>query len=368
MREMLFVGTYTDSILFGTGEILESKGKGIHVLELDVGGKFHLLETITNVRNPSYLCLAPNKKFLYAVNELKSEDGQDGGFASAYAIENETGHPTLRFLNMQSTRGADPCHIAVNNAATHAYVSNFMSGSVCVFPILTDGSLGDPSEYIQYSGSSIDPRRQRSPHAHSLVFDKTQQRAFVPDLGTDKLMIYETDFDKGTLLPAQCPFLQVNPGDGPRFLEFHPNGKWAYLINELSSGITLLEYDDKRGTLVRKQIVSTLPEQFSGDNICADLHVTPGGDLLYASNRGHDSLVCFRINRTDGTLNRLSIIPSGGKTPRNFCVSASGACLVVANQDTDNLLSYRMNRSTGNLEKIDEIAIDTPVCVRSCLF
>lgn len=368
MREFLFVGTYTDPILFGTGEILESRGKGIYIIELGKDGKFRLLDTVTGVRNPSFLCLSADRKYLYAVNELKSNDGTGGGFVSAFAVEEKDGRPALRFLNMQSTRGGDPCHVAVDDAGGHVFVSNYMSGSVCVFPVCADGSLGESCDFVQFTGGSVHPRRQTSPHAHSLIFDPARKRAFVPDLGTDRLMAYDIDFPAGRLCPAPEPFLKVAPGNGPRFMEFHPNGKRAYLINELSSGISLLDYDGRAGTFVRRDVFSTLPAGFAGENICADLHLTPDGSLLYASNRGHDSIACFRVDPADGGLEQLGFVPCGGKTPRNFCVSASGDFLIVANQDTDNILSFRINAADGGLEKVDEITIHTPVCVRTALF
>lgn len=362
-RELLFIGTYTESILFGTGDILPGKGKGIHIMAVDGAGKLTSIGLAPNVRNPSFLCLSRDRRFLYAVNELKEYNGAATGAVSAFAVTWENGTATLSPLNIQPTGGTDPCHVAVNQVQTHVFVSNFMSGSVCVLPIRSDGSLGPASDFIQYEGHSAHPRRQASPHAHSLIFDRAERRAFVPDLGTDKLMVYRTDFTAGKLIPEKTPFFATEPGDGPRFLEFHPNQRWCYLINEIGSSVSLLSYDEPSGRFEKQQTVATIPSGFSGDNICADLHLTPDGKYLYASNRGHNSLARFRVNPGDGKLEPLGNISCGGRTPRNFAVSASGKFLLVANQDSDNLLSFRIDYATGDLQKIDEIFAPTPVCV-----
>ncbi len=362
-RELLFIGTYTEPILFGTGDILPGKGKGIHLMALDDDGGLSAAGLAPGVRNPSFLCLSRDRRFLYAVNELKEYEGARTGAVSAFAVSWENGTAALRFLNSRPTGGTDPCHIAVNRARTHVFVSNFMSGSVCVLPILDDGSLGPASDFIQYEGKSAHPRRQTSPHAHSLVFDAEERYAFVPDLGTDKLMAYRTDFASGKLVPGDTPFFATAPGDGPRFLEFHPNARWCYLINEIGSSVSLLDYDAANGRFEKRQTVATIPADFAADNICADLHLTPDGKYLYASNRGHNSLARYRVNPADGKLEPLGNVPCGGRTPRNFAVSKSGKFLLVANQDSDNLLSFRIDYAAGELEKVDEIAAPTPVCV-----
>ena len=365
MRELLFVGTYTENILFGTGQVLPGKGKGIHFLELSPDGCLTDLGYEPDIRNPSFLCLSRDGDYLYCVNELKEFDGQASGAASSFGVSYEDGVPSLRFLSMQPTGGADPCHINVNRARTHAFVANFMSGSAAMFPIKDDGSLGPASDFVQYEGHGLEPRRQKSPHAHSVVFDPNETRAFVPDLGTDRLMAYRIHYGSGTFVPERTPFLRVAPGSGPRFMEFHPNGKWVYFINELASSVSLLDYDDESGGFAVRGTWSTLPDDFVGDNICADLHLTRDGGLLYASNRGHDSLMRFRIDPATGEPAPLGAVSCGGRTPRNFTMSLTGDYLVVANQDSDNLVSYRINHATGALDHIDEIAVPTPVCIRS---
>lgn len=359
-----YVGTYTQPILFGTGDIFQGKGKGIYYLSMDpVSGEFSIDGVTEPVKNPSYLCLSPDKRFLYAVNELKEFEGQSCGSVSAFSVCQKTG--ALTFLNSRPTGGTDPCHVNVNAAQTHVFVSNFMSGSVCVFPILEDGSLGEASQFIQHEGSGVVEARQKGPHAHSLAFDQTQEHAFVPDLGIDKVMIYKTDFQKGLLTPSEPPCYQAFPGSGPRHLEFHPSYRFCYLINEIASSISLLVYDG-RGSFTLEQTVDTVPSDCKAGNICADLHLTPDGKYLYGSNRGHDSLASFAVDQETGRLTPLSLIPCGGKTPRNFCIEQSGRFLLVGNQDTDNIVVFRISQD-GSLTKINEISLPSPVCIRQVM-
>ena len=358
-----YIGTYTQPILFGTGDIFQGKGKGIYYLSMDTEtGAIALEGAPAPADNPSYLCLSPDKKYLYAVNELKKFEGQDCGAVSAFSVDSATG--ALTYLNSRPTGGTDPCHVNVNAAQTHVYVSNFMSGSVCVFPIEADGSLGEASQFIQHEGSSVVKARQKGPHAHSLAFDRTQKYAFVPDLGIDKLMVYKTDFVNGTLTPAQTPFYQAFPGSGPRHCEFHPNFKFCYLINEIASSISLLYYDEEAGVFTLKQTVDTVPEGCKEGNICADLHLTPDGKYLYGSNRGHNSLAAFSVDQESGELCLLDIIPCGGQVPRNFCIDRSGRFVLVGNQDTDNITVFSICPDCGKLTQVYDLPVPSPVCIR----
>ena len=362
-KDFFYIGTYTQPILFGTGDIFQGKGKGIYYLSLDKEtGSAALIGEPALCDNPSFLCLSPDRKYLYAVNELKTYRGMECGAVSAFSVDSETG--ALTYLNSQPTGGTDPCHVNVNAGQTHVFVSNFMSGSVCVFPIRADGSLGEASQFIQHEGSSVNPSRQKGPHAHSLTFDRSQTHAFVPDLGIDKLMIYKTDFQNGTLTPSVQPYFQTFPGAGPRHCEFHPNYRFCYLINEIASSITLLYYAEGEGTFQEIQTISTVPEGCGEGNICADLHVTPDGRYLYGSNRGHDSIASFSVDPETGRLTLLSIIPCGGKTPRNFAIDREGNYLLAGNQDTDNIVIFRIHKEDGSLEKVFDLPAPSPVCIR----
>lgn len=359
----VYVGTYTKPIKFGTGEILDGKGKGIYRLRFNVQtGRLSREGNVADAVNPSYLTLDHSGRYLYAVNELKEYQGRATGSVSAYGVDPETHE--LNYINTRPTGGADPCHVTVNKENTHVFVCNFMSGSICVFPIMTDGSLGEASDFIQHTGSSVNKLRQASPHAHSLVFDGSGHMAFVPDLGIDKLMIYRTDPAKGRLIPNEIPWFSVRPGAGPRHCVFHNSGKYCYLINELNSTILTLFYNAEKGTFKQIQEVPSVAVPFDGQNICADIHISPGGKFLYGSNRGHDSIVTYSIDQKSGLLSYVDTIPCGGKTPRNFAVDPTGNYILVCNQDTDNIVVFRIEQETGKLIKVFDCPMPTPVCVK----
>ena len=359
-RELILIGTYTEPILFGTGEIMQGKGEGICLVSLDVNsGALTPEKAFGDIRNPSFLCR--HSRFLYAVNELKEYCGKATGSVSAFEILEEDGLPSLKFLGSQPSGGTDPCHVAADAQNGNVYVSNFMSGSVSVFPTTANGELMECSCFLQHEGHGADPRRQAGPHAHSLVFDNEQKRAFVPDLGIDKLMVYNVDHAASQLHYETA--LTAMPGDGPRFCVFHSNGRYCYLINELASGVSVLEYHGESGEMTERQRVSTLPDDFDKANICADIHLSPDGRFLFASNRGHDSIATFRVEQDGAHLTLLRHVSCGGKTPRNFALSSSGKYLLVANQDSDTLISFHINEEDGSLQHADTLPIFTPVCV-----
>ncbi len=360
----VYIGTYTGPIRFGTGQILQGKGEGIHLYGLDPAtGALRPRGRPTAAVNPSYLAFRPGERFLYAVNELKTYEGQPGGSLSAFAVDPGTGG--LRLLNRQPTRGTDPCHVTVDAAGRHALVANFMSGSVCVLPIRADGGLDAPCDFHQHHGSSVDPARQSGPHAHAVTLDAANRFAFVPDLGIDRLVVYRYDPQSGALGAQERAWLRTAPGAGPRHLAFHPNGRWAYLINELASTLTALAYDPEGGSFREMQTVPTLPAGFTGVSTCADVHVLPQGTFVYGSNRGHDSIAVFRIEPDTGRLVPAGHQPSGGRTPRNFAIDPQGRFLLAANQDSDTVAVFRIDARTGALEPVGPATpVPTPVCLK----
>ena len=359
---ILFVGTYTQPIKFGTGQILEGKGKGIYCYRVNrKTGEMTLLKENAGIDNPSYLTLDSKKRHLYTVNELKQYEGKESGSASAYRLEPDF---SLTLLSRRATGGTDPCHIMVDAEDRYAFVANFMSGSFCIFPILEDGSLAEASDFVQHEGSSVHPVRQRGPHAHSVNMSPDETRIFVPDLGLDRVMVYQPDYRTGKLTPNDPPWLQVPPGSGPRHCEFHPNGRFCYLINELSCKVSVLEYHKEDGSFREIHSVSTVVGYEGRENICADIHLRPDGKFLYGSNRGCDTLVIYAVEEGTGRLSLVDTQPSGGATPRNFAIDPSGELLIVANQDTDNLVVFRIDKEKGTLQKISETKVSTPVCVK----
>jgi 6-phosphogluconolactonase len=359
----VFVGTYTEPILFGTGQIVQGRGRGIHICRFDtVSGALEPYGLAEGVRNPSYLAIHPSRRYLYAVNEMKEFEGLKSGAISAFALDPESGQ--LSFINQKPTHGTDPCHLWVTQTGEWVLVANFASGSVCVLPIRPDGSLSDATDVVQHHGSSLDPTRQAGPHAHGVTLDDQGRHLFVPDLGLDKVMIYELDAVRGTLKPHSPPWVETRPGAGPRQNVMHPAGRLAYLINELDSTMTAYRYDAERGTLQEIQTLSTLPEGFEGKSTCAEVQISPAGDLLYGSNRGHDSLVIYAVNQADSMLTCLGHVSTQGRTPRNFTVAPDGNWVLAANQDTDNIVVFGVDHSTGGLAALGSTSVPMPVCVK----
>lgn len=361
---LVYVGTYTEKIHFGSGEVFEGEGEGIHIYKMDPAtGSWRPHDTAKGIKNPSYLAFHPNQRFLFAVNELKDYKGQATGTLSSFAIEPTSGQ--LHFINKVPTHGTDPCQVTVDQTGKYALVANFSSGSVAVLPIREDGSLSEASAVIQHEGSGLDPARQSGPHAHSVTLDASNRFAYVPDLGLDKVMIYGFDPNRGKLKSHDQPWFQTKRGAGPRHFVFHPDKNFAYLINELDSTIVSLEHNRETGTLKEIQTVPALPESVAGESTCADIHVDPSGCYLFGSNRGHDSIVVYKIDNRSGNLTYVGHESTQGKTPRNFAVDPTGKFLFAANQDSNTVVHFSIDQQTGRLSPTGQITkAPTPVCVK----
>jgi 6-phosphogluconolactonase len=349
----LYVGTYT-------GE----KSQGIYRVDLDLKqGKFASPVLAAETKNPSFLALHPNASWLYAVNEVGDYGGEKSGSVSAFAIEPGSGD--LKLLNQQSSRGAAPCHLTIDAAGQHVLAANYGGGSVCVLPIASDGKLGPATSFMQHTGKSVHPKRQDAPHAHSINLDPWNRFALVADLGLDRIIAYRFDGPSGTLATSGLPVGVVQPGAGPRHLSFHPSGKFAYVINEMGSTITVFAYDRHQASLVELQTISTLPEGYRGPNSTAEVVCHPSGQFLYGSNRGHHSLAAYRIDQASGKLSLVGIQGEGIRVPRNFHVEPTGRYAVVANQAADNLTLFRIEPATGALQPTGEtVELGSPVCVK----
>jgi len=346
----VYLGTYTRG---------EHAGKGIYRSALDLEtGKLSDPVLAAEARNPSFLDVHPNGEFLYAVSEAGG-----AGSVSAYAIDADAGD--LKFLNEQPSGGAGPCHVSIDHAGRNLLVANYGGGSASVIPIRADGRLGEPTGFAQHEGSSVHPRRQRRPHAHSINVSPDNRFAFVADLGMDKIMIYRLDIGKGTIVANSPPFAEVKPGAGPRHFAFHPNGQYAYVINEIDGTVTAFAYESASGALTEIQTVTTLPNGFDGSNGCAEVRVHPSGKFLYGSNRGHDSIVVYQVNLAKGTLTFVEHETTDIETPRNFNIDPTGKFCLVANQSKDSVVVFRIDEETGMLEPTGhQISVARPVCVR----
>lgn len=348
----VYIGTYT------TGA-----SKGIYQAQFDAQtGKLSDPELAAETKNPSFLALHPDGRHLYAVGEINSFGGQKTGAVSAFGIEANTGR--LEALGQQSSGGGGPCHVAVDRSGRCVMVANYGSGSIAALPIEPKGGLGAPAGIVQHEGASVNPRRQAGPHAHQIVPDPANRLALVCDLGLDKVLFYRLEPRPARLVAGDPPSVSLPPGAGPRHLAFHPKGKFVYVISELNSTITACRYQAKPGTLEPVQTVSTLPEEFRGENTCAEIQVHPSGKFVCGSNRGHDSLAMFAADSRSGRLTLLQHQSSGGKTPRFFDFDPSGRWLLAANQGSDNVAVFAVEPQTGRLTPTGQsITVGAPVCV-----
>ena len=350
---LVYIGTYT-----------QGESEGIYVYRLDTSsGALEYVSVATGIDNPSFLDLHPHKPYLYAINEISELGGESGGAITAFSINEETGELTL--LNQQSTIGTGPCHLSVDATGKFVLVANYGGGSVCMLPIQEDGTLGEATDFIQHEGSSVDPARQQGPHAHSIMIDPANQYAFTPDLGLDKILIYKIDLTNGKLVPNDPSSAEVAPGGGPRHFDFHPNRKYAYVINEMGNTVTAFTYDETDGSLAEIQTIPTLPDDFDGTSHTADVHVSPSGKFLYGSNRGHDSIVIFAIDSETGTLTYVDHESTQGETPRNFAIDPTGTFLFAENQGTDTIVTFRIDSDTGKLTATGHVTdVPMPVCLK----
>jgi len=351
-KYLVYVGTYTDH-----------GSKGIYACRFDSStGKLTSLGLAAETAEPSFLAVASSGRFLYAVSETLTYKGRPTGAVSAFAIHSETGK--LSLMNQVSSHDEGPAHITLDRTGKYALVSNYTLGSVAVLPVLKDSRLGEATSFVQHKGSSVNPERQKGPHAHAIALSPDNHFAIVADLGLDQLLVYGFDAANGTL-GAKPRIVRAAPGAGPRHLVFSRNGRFLYVINELQSTVVTYAYDAAPGALHELQTISTLPKGFSGNNTAAEIEIDPDGKFLFASNRGDDSVAVFAIDPATGTLTHVATAPKGGKTPRNFAIDPTGSWLLAANQDSDEIVVFRIDRKTGHLTPTGEkLQVPSPACVK----
>lgn len=341
----LYIGTYT-----------RKNSEGIYIYQFNsITGDFKPV-SIAKETNPSFLAITSDQRFLYALS------GNKGDSIKAYTIEKPSHQLTL--LNSQSLADSfGACHLAVDKTGQWLIVGNYGSGSVTVLSIRSNGMLGAATQTIQHEGKSIDPERQQKPFVHSINIAPNNKDVFVPDLGTDKIMTYNLNAETGQLTSGVKPFTAVTPGSGPRHFTFHPNGKFAYVIQEMGAMITAFNYKD--GVLETFQEVKNLPSDYTGRKWAADIHISPDGNFLYGSNRAHESLVIFNIDQKTGRLTLVGHQLVNGRTPRNFAIDPTGNFVLVANQDSDNITIFKRDIKTGLLTPTGkEILVSQPVCLK----
>ena len=352
---MVYVGTYT-------GE----KSRGIYCCRLDTAtGQCSPLELAAEVKSPSFLAVHPSKKFLYSVNEIDDFQGKPTGGVSGFEIDAATGK--LKLLNSQPSQGSGPCHLVVDRTGHSVLVANYGGGSVASLPIGADGRLAPAASAIQHRGHSVNTARQEASHAHSINLDLANRFAVAADLGLDQVLVYRFDPATSKLTPNDPPYTSVKPGSGPRHFAFHPNDKFAYVINEILCTVTAFAYDAEHGRLTERQTISTLPagETLKPEYSTAEVQVHPSGKFVYGSNRGHDSITVFAVNPDDGTLRWVDNVSTQGRTPRGFGIDPTGHFLLAGNQDTHTITIFRIDQQTGKLTPTGQkLEVGMPVCVK----
>jgi 6-phosphogluconolactonase len=336
----LYVGTYT-----------HKGSKGIYAYRFSIStGKLTRIGLVAEMVNPSFLAVHPSLRFVYAVSESSP------GLVKAYRIDRETG--TLTLLNRAESHGSGPCHLAVDRTGRIAIASNYTGGSLALIRVCEDGSLKDLKIFRKDLGASAD-----KPRPHGACLSPDNRFVVVPDCALNKLFVYRLDPDKGLLEEAATPFVNLQPGAGPRHFAFHPSGRYGYVVNESDSTVTAFHYDPVRGFLEPFDTVSTLTQDFRGGNLAAELEVDGSGRFVYCSNRGANTIATFAIDSI-GSLDIVEHMPALGRTPRHFAIDPTGLYLLIANQDSDNIVVFRRDQKTGRLTATEQA---TQACAPTCL-
>ena len=351
----LYLGTYTDRA--------PGASRGIWSARFDTStGRLSTPIAAAELANPSWVTLSRDGRFLYAVSEVGAPDarGVPSGFVVAYAID---GSGKLTELNRVSSRGADPCHLAISRSGRAVAVANYTGGSTVWFGVGADGRLGAATS-DQHTGKGPNAQRQERAHAHSVDFTPDDRHLLSCDLGNDRVYVYRHDLATGTIGAHEPAFVGVEPGSGPRHLALHPSLRYAYVLAELASAVATFAWNASDGTLVQRQRVSTLPLGTTTENTTAEIAVHPTGRFVYASNRGHDSIAVFSVDARNGHLTLLANTPTGGKTPRNFAVEPSGRWLLAANQRSDTIVTFAIDPTKGTLSRTGAaVEVPRPVCI-----
>lgn len=346
-QTIAYIGAYTN------------KGKGIHSYFVNPSdGSLTTGKVLTGLPNPSALALHPNKKYLYAVNEISNFSGSTNGSVTSMAVDASSGD--LRIMNVVSSQGGGPAHLTVDPSGKWVLVANYGGGSAVVLPIMADGSLGAATEVVKIAGplgrqpaddappGSFAISGHDAPHVHMVQTDPAGNYAFAADLGTDRIYIYKFDKTNGRLTPNDQPFYQASSGAGPRHFAFHPDRPWAYAIMEEASSMHYMTYDASKGTLELKQSAPTVPDKFTGTNFPSAVMISPDGRFLYGANRLYDTVVIFAIN-PEGWMIRAGDEWTRGSYPRDIVIEPNGNYMYVLHSRSDNVTSFRVDKNTGLL-------------------
>lgn len=361
-KQFVYVGTYPDH------------GAGIYLYEMNqFSGNLSLIKLASDIVNPSFLLASDDGNYLYAVNEIGNYLGGTGGSVTAFKVNKQTGD--LRLLNTASSVGSGPVFLSLDATGRYLFVANYGGGNIAVLPVQQGGFLGAPVT-VENDLGNVGPAKATSapqgsfavsghdaPHAHCILVDPSNRYVLQTDLGQDRIYVYSFDARTGSLTPAATPFVTLPPGDGPRHIVFHPNGRWLYSIQEEASTLVLFHFDNGSGKLTQQQSVSALPPGFTGTSFASELQISADGRVLYASNRLNDTITTFRVG-SGGELTFAAETATRGDYPRQFQIDPSGRFLYVGNQRSDNLTVYELEgnlavpRFTGQY-----VPVGTPACI-----
>lgn len=349
-RMIAYVGCYTELDRRGRGA-----GIGVHRVDPN-SGLWSEVQVVTGEPNPSFLAVEPRGRFLYAVH------GGNASQVSAFAIDEATGR--LSLLNRQSSHGDNPVFPAIDPASRWLVLANYTGQTIAAYPLGADGRIGEATDVVTLAGPlGPNPDRQNTPHPHQITWDVDGRFLFVPDLGQDRTYVYRLT-GEGKFAPNDPAFAASPPGSGPRHIAFNPNRTHAYLLHEMGNILITFAYDPDRGVLQPIQTISTLPSDFAGVSTAAEVVVAPSGGFVYASNRGHDSIVTYRMDPANGALAPVDWVPTQGKTPRHFAIDPAGSFLFAENQDSDSVVTFRIAPTTGRLTPTGQVvATGSPVCI-----
>ena len=345
--------TESKSVRFYVGTYTDGGSEGIYQYALSDNGKLTKIGLMVRSENPSFLTYDKSRQYLLAVNEVSNEAGV--GYVSSFKVTADS----LMFINQKSSGGAHPCHITANEEG-HIVVANYSGGNMGLLRLGDDGSLSELLDVQQHKGSGSHSR-QEGPHAHSGWFNRDGNVVSV-DLGTNQLWFSEIDQDSIKFATLEPGTFDMENGAGPRHLTFHPGQNWMYVVNELTSSVSLVKKDPVSGSYSIEQTISTLPQDFSEPNTCADIHISSDGKYVYASNRGHNSIAIFSVDDS-GQLSSIGHQSTQGETPRNFTLSPDEKYVLVANQTSDNIVSFFRDAESGLMTYVDEIEAPSPVCL-----
>jgi 6-phosphogluconolactonase len=350
----VYVGTFT-------GGVHGSNAKGISVFDFDKAlGRLSHLQTVENLQSPSFIVQHPTLPLLYAVERYWSDEDRSSGVVSTFAIDPKNG--LLSAEGRQRSGGEYPAHIAMHPSGRWLFAVNPLSGTVAVLPVDAGGAVGPVCESVRHQGHGAKPHAD-PPYPHSAWIDPWGGRLLCCDRNLDRVTVWDFDSVSGRLRPAQYPFVQVSSGAGPRHLAFHPQRKVTYVLNETDSTISVFSYEIGSGAMSILQTIATLPRDFHGRNVTAQILVHASGRWLYCSNRGHNGIARYRVD-DDGLLTLLGHEPTRGETPRNFNIDPSGEIMLVGNQDSGSIATFRIDANTGDLTFTNEMCeAPSPVCI-----